>query len=434
MKKGLLLLSMLIMGINYGQKIEIGVFGVSKIFTISFNYGIDQTYPANKVDYDLLSNGKVRFLKVDFINEPVGSLLGYTINNITLSSQDPLFSTYGSTFADYAEFKAWADDSLGAGNGGGGIGEETDPIYTAWDKDYADLTNKPYVALFDETKSNSVTFSITDGNVNEDVVVSLNDNFSWQQEMDSIPTLGSTNAVYSDGVFRKLKSKADFDETTANTVTFSIIGGNTNEDTVVSLQDGAAWQQEMDSIPTLGSTNAVYSDGIFRDLKGKTNFDETKAKTVTLNVVNGNVNEDVVINVEDNANEWGNSAEVSGTFTPRLRSELAFPYTYNSYGYYFVRGKVVSIFLNFSNISGGTETGNLYIDNLPNILFEENTSGNLKQMSGYFFKNSPYISGYFYCEIIGTSIFLKNNNGNDFNGMLFGDSASISVSATYILE
>ena len=92
------------------------------------------------VDLDALATVAHTGSYNDLIDKP--NLFSGNYNDLTNKPTIPTVPTNVSAFVNDAGYLTSIPDSLG------GIGEETDPIFTAWDKSYNDLTNKPTNADF----------------------------------------------------------------------------------------------------------------------------------------------------------------------------------------------------------------------------------------------------------------------------------------------
>ena len=110
MKKAILLLALTLTSFAFGQ--EIGIEGDSKNFMID---GVP--YLSRNITWEEVYTDHVIFKNQ--LGENVTGRI-YSIANLTLSTDDPLYATYGATFTDYAEFKNWAVDSLGKSEAAGG--------------------------------------------------------------------------------------------------------------------------------------------------------------------------------------------------------------------------------------------------------------------------------------------------------------------------
>ena len=110
MKKVLFIVALVFTSLTFAQ--EIGIQGTSKTFMLD---GVP--YLSRNITWEEVYTDHVIFKNQ--VGENVTGRI-YAIANLTLSTEDPLYATYGATFTDYAEFKNWAVDSLGKSEATGG--------------------------------------------------------------------------------------------------------------------------------------------------------------------------------------------------------------------------------------------------------------------------------------------------------------------------
>ncbi|AGO48432.1 virion structural protein [Cellulophaga phage phi10:1] len=92
---------------------------------------------------------------------------------------------------------------------------ETDPLYSAWDKDYNDLINRPVnLVTYDPLTSQGIQISVLGGSVSEEYILQVDPNgYDYSGEPSGTGTVdqtiidGSTNAVSGNAVFDGLTSK-----------------------------------------------------------------------------------------------------------------------------------------------------------------------------------------------------------------------------------